>query len=293
MSTIIITGYSGLLGKALLAELSGCGHELVCLGRAAPPDKSYAQHVLANLDEADNLAVTLPARADAVIHLAQAKGYNQFPERAASMFRVNVAVLAQLLGWGSKSGITHFIHASTGGVYAPSDAPLRETDPVALTGPLAYYKSTKRSAEMLAEPYTGKFIVAALRYFFIYGPSQQPAMLIPRLIASVREGRPLKLAGPDGIRFNPVHASDAAAATTAALALKQGGLFNIAGPEVLSFRAAGCAIGAVVGRGPVFEIGPAGHDLVADTARMRESLVAPRIGFADGIANLCGIPPLK
>ena len=286
MSTIIITGYNGLLGQALLAQLAGSDHELVCLGRTPPAEKFNARHIQADL-ESGNLAALLPARAEAVIHLAQAEGYTQFPERAASVFRVNVAAAAQLLDWSARAGVTHFVHASTGGVYAPGPAPLEETDPVEMSGPLAYYVSTKRAAEILAEAYGGRFVVAALRYFFIYGPSQKPAMLMPRLIASVREGRPLKLAGNDGMRFNPVHASDAAAATAAALRLTSGGIFNVAGPEVVSLRSVGELIGTAVGRAPVFECGPAGRDLVADTNRMQENLTIARISFSAGIGGMC------
>ena len=285
MSTIIMTGYNGLLGRTLIAQLSGGSHEVICLGRTAPMDNSCV-HVLADLENS-GLAALLPARADAVIHLAQADGYAQFPERAASVFRVNVAAVAQLLDWSTRAGVTHFVHASTGGVYASGQAPLRETDPVELSGPLAYYVSTKRSAEILSEAYGGRFVVAALRYFFIYGPGQKSAMLMPRLIASVREGRALKLAGSDGMRFNPVHASDAAAATAAALRLTRGGVFNVAGPEVVSLRDVGERIGSAVGRPPVFECGPPGRDLIADTTRMAESLTKPRIHVTGGVADLC------
>jgi UDP-glucose 4-epimerase len=292
MSLIVLTGYSGLLGGAVLRQLAGT-HEVICLGRTPPapgstPGLTGVTFVQANLAGA-GLASLLPQRADAVIHLAQAEGHNRFPEAAEQVFAVNVGATSQLLAWGQQAGITRYIHASTGGLYGTGAQPFRETDPVRIEGPLAHYLATKRSAELLADAYAKSFQVVALRYFFIYGAGQKANMLMPRLVASVRNGAAIKLAGTDGIEINPVHADDAAAATIKALDLDRSATINIAGPHQLSLRAVGMAIGKVVNRDAQFETTPAvtvGH-VLADVTMMRDVLVAPKIAFSDGVATLC------
>ena len=288
MAMIVLTGYSGLLGRAVLTQLEASGHQVICVGRH-PPRASTARHIAADLAN-DDFASALPAKADAIIHLAQAEGYNQFPERSLHVFRVNVGSVAALLDWGNRAGIGHFVHASTGGVYGGGAEQLTEQHPLDLTGSLAHYFASKRSAELLAQSFAGLFAVVALRYFFIYGADQKPGMLIPRLVDNVRNGRPLKLLGDDGIRLNPIHVSDAAAATIAALRVPAvGGIFNVAGPETLTMRGIGETIGEALGLPVKFErdgIGAPRH-LVADTASMRAGLVVPRVRFRDGIADLC------
>ncbi|MEZ5849023.1 MAG: NAD(P)-dependent oxidoreductase [Hyphomicrobiaceae bacterium] len=292
MSSIVLTGYSGLLGGAVLRQLAGA-HEVICLGRTPPsaPNPGTARITFAEADLAGtDLAAALPKHADAIVHLAQGDGHNRFPEAAEHVFAVNVGATSQLLNWGQKAGITCFVHASTGGLYGTGPQPFREADPVRIEGPLAHYLATKRSAELLASAYEKYFNVVALRYFFIYGAGQKANMLMPRLVASVRSGTAINLAGQDGIEINPIHADDAAAATIKALDLDRSATINVAGPQPLSLRAIGMAIGNAVQREAQFKSTPAatvGH-VVADTAMMREFLVPPEIAFADGVATLCG-----
>ena len=73
-------------------------------------------------------------------------------------------------------------------------------------------------------------------------------MLMPRLVENVHAGRPITLQGDDGMRFNPIHVSDAARATISAAALKSSAVINVAGPEVLSMRGVGECIGAAIGK---------------------------------------------
>ena len=289
MARVVITGANGLLGHEVVRLLVEAGDEAVCIGRSPPQITDDAvQFVAADLNQPLRGA-DLPARADAVIHLAQSERFNAFPDGADAVFAVNVATTAALLDWARGAHVGAFVHASSGGLYAGGDAPLSETAPLAIAGPLAFYLSTKRAAEMLADAYTGQFAVAALRYFFIYGPRQRATMLVPRLIASVRDGRALTLQGADGMRLNPVFVIDAAIATVAAMRAKLTGVVNIAGPDVVSIRGIGAAIVALVGRAPAFETNDGAPKLlVADITRMRKELGAPTTSFAAGLKEMCG-----
>ena len=105
MTIIVLTGYSGLLGSAVLRQLTG-SHEVICLGRTPPSglnsNTSRVKFVEADLTGAD-LAAVLPMRADAVIHLAQAEGHNHFPEAAEHVFDRLYTKWSCVLGTGRAS----------------------------------------------------------------------------------------------------------------------------------------------------------------------------------------------
>jgi nucleoside-diphosphate-sugar epimerase len=285
MSIILATGATGLLGARLVKLAADRGHEVHTIVRGgAGSDAANIRWIEADLAQPLDPSL-LPSKVDAVFHLAQSRRFREFPDGAADMFAVNVARTAELFDYAREAGARHFVLASTGSVYAPSNQPLREDSPL-LEAP-GFYPASKLAAELLARPYAGLMTVAILRFFFIYGASQRGDMLLPRLVSSVREGTPIRLQGADGLRLNPIHADDAAAATLAAAELEESATINVAGPEVSSLRALSELIGAQLGGQPVFETeGGVAASLVADIVRMRELLVEPRVGLGQGIGDL-------
>jgi nucleoside-diphosphate-sugar epimerase len=234
--------------------------------------------------------VSLPKHADAIVHLAQSERFNEFPEGADGVFAVNVSTPVVLLDWARHTGVGSFVHASSGGLYGGGPKPFVETDPLTIGGRIAFYLSTKRATERLAESYSAHFAVAALRFFFIFGARQKAHMLMPRLVASVREGRPLTLQGERGMAINPIHSSDAAKAVVAAVRTRAKGVYNVAGPDVVRIRDIGEILGRHLGQAPRFErqTGVVPNDLVADISRMRTDLHAPEVSLADGLKEMCG-----
>jgi UDP-glucose 4-epimerase len=284
---VLITGGSGLLGLHVLRQMSGA-FEPICIGRSRPTVDRDMEYVEVDLCEW-NFSNRLPSKIDAVMHLAQGEDFNDFPKGASNIFGVNVASAAVLLEWAQTAGATHFIHASTGGLYGLGPQPFKETDAVKIAGRLAYYYSTKFAAEMVANAYRDYLTVVSLRYFFIYGVDQRPSMLMPRLINAVHAGRPIALSGKSGMRLNPIEVKDAAAAAISALAMDASNTINVAGPDVVSMRQLGEAIAFELGRPVSFDNAPApeGQDLVADISLMSAWLGAPHIGIKKGIASMC------
>lgn len=281
---ILVTGATGLIGRSLVERLR-TDNELLALGRSAPGPG--AQWLRADLSE--RLAVgTLPSRADAVVYLAQSEHFRDFPARAAHIFQVNVAAVQAMLDWARGAGVRRFVLASSGGVYGHGDNAFREDDAIAPGGPLGYYLASKQCAELLTESYAGSFTVVILRFFFVYGHGQRRSMLVPRLVDSVRQGRPVTLQGSEGVRLNPTYVEDASVAVCRALQLDESHVINVAGSEVFSLRELATAIGSAVGRDPVFDVRSqeAPRHLVADTQKMSRLLGAPKVRFADGLRAL-------
>jgi nucleoside-diphosphate-sugar epimerase len=286
--TICVTGATGLIGHHLVPALLDSGHHVVTVSRTRQVPRPGVTGVVADLTAAD-FCERLPARVDAVVHLAQSEHFRDFPGRADDIFAVNVASTARLLDWARRAGARQFIHASSGGIYGHGGNGFTEDDAGTSTGPLGYYLSSKRAAELLCQAYEECLAVSILRFFFVYGPGQRADMLIPRLARSVLEGRPIVLQGENGLRCNPIHVSDAVRAIAGALSLTSGARVNVAGIDILSLREIGLILGGCLQRDPVFQVEREAQprDLVGRIDRLVQLFGPPQVHFADGVAVLC------
>ncbi len=293
MADVLVTGAAGLLGSRLLGVLVDEGHEVSGLVRRVPdapaPGVRWVVHDLRRND----LASALPERVDVVVHLAQARSFRQFPETAAEVFAVNVGSTAQLLDWAYRAGVGQFVLASTGSVYTEASAqPHREDEPVDVPALASFYAASKMAAELLASGYRPFFPVVILRPFTIYGPGQNPSMLVPRLVDSVRSGKPVQVAGAEGLHVNPIWVDDAARAVASTLRLDESTVVNLAGPEVVSVRQMASWIGDALGVPARFEPveGPPDPAVTGDTGRMAALLGPPVTKFVDVVDELCAGP---
>ena len=244
-------------------------------------DPVAAALLIADLSDS-GLEGILPHGVDVVVHLAQ--GYLAFPEHAGEIFAVNAGSTQRLADWGRRTGVRRFLLASSGSVYAPGSRPLREDDP---TRPLAFHPATKLIAEQLLGFYEDAVDVVRLRLFAPYGPGQTDRM-IPRLIATIAEGRPVRLSRGGEPRLNPIHVDDLVDVFSQAVAGAGAPVVNIAGPRPVSVAEIAEIVGATLGRTPVFEehdVDPPG-DLIADTARMHAVFrIGSMVDPADGLVG--------
>lgn len=293
-----ITGGSGLLGEAVVRRMKSAGGIIASYRKrpdgvvAYDPEHKDGLAPLSGIEvdlAGGEIGAELPP-CDTVIHLAQSHRYKEFPAGARDVFGVNVRATQSLLAAAVEKGAKRFVFASTGSVYLPSEDALNEHSPLADQWQQGYYAASKRASEMLCAAYAGHITVVLLRFFFIYGPGQSSTMLMPRLIDSVTQGRDLILQGNHGFRLNPVYVDDAADAVIAASRLTESQVINVAGPEELTFRQLGQEIGLAVGCTPRFSVleehNP--NHCVADTRLMRERLVVPTTGIAEGLRQMTG-----
>lgn len=278
---ILVTGATGFVGSRLVPALAA-EHDVIALVRRRPPSALGSATLLeADLND-PGLDAALPAGVDVIVHLAQA--YLAFPEHADEIFAVNAASTQRLADWGRRSGVRRFLLASSGSVYAPAPRPLREDD---RPRPLAFHPATKLIAEQLLGFYDEVMDVVRLRLFAPYGPGQVDRM-IPRLIATIAEGRPVRLSRGGQPRLNPIHVDDLVAVIGQAVAGAGAPVVNIGGPRPVSVAEIAEIIGSTLGRQPIFEahdIDPPG-DLVADTALMHAVFhIGSMIDPADGLVD--------
>lgn len=287
MMHILVTGASGLLGSVLCRRLAERGVKVTAAVRTESYSKISKLHYL-SLDLADDdLAKLCPKDIDVIIHLAQSSQFRDFPDSALDVFNVNVASTAHLLDFAKQFGVKQFIYASSGGVYGKGSDDFKENSPIIPPGQLGYYLGSKACGEILVQSYASMFQVIVLRPFFIYGPGQNRSMLIPRLMDFVSSGTAIILQDTDGIRINPLHVEDAAAAVIAALDTKDSSTYNIAGPDVLSIRQISEEMGLFLGKRPVFQsVTGKSMDLIADISAMRSKLCSPTRHLCESFSEL-------
>jgi len=170
---ILVTGASGFIGRHVVAELTGAGHDVTTLHRGDALHTSAAfgrapRHIRADVlsDEARQAA----SEAEAVVHLA-GRGDVQASYRDPREYGILNAQGTLNILEGARQARAHVILASTQRVYQPTDRPICEDAPLAPTDPYAYAKLVAEQwcqmyAEQLATPTT------VVRLFSVYGSGQ-------------------------------------------------------------------------------------------------------------------------
>jgi UDP-glucose 4-epimerase len=293
---LVITGAGGFVGKRLVAAAAAAGHEVIALLHSVPaePDRRYFSSKRVTILQTE-LTMFDPASLspgiEAVISLAQSNHFREFPTHAAEVFDVNVTANLRLLDWAVRSGVRRFVLASSGGIYGGKlGARFQETDGFAINSPLGFYLGSKLCSEIVLQNYRHFLDCAVIvRPFFIYGPAQRADMFVTRIINSVRDGLPITLQGPDGLKMNPIFVDDAVSAFLGAVDLSGSWTINIAGPEILSLRDLADIIGQYLDARPIFRAAEGEPiDYVADIAIARRLLgLAPRAVKA-GLAEVLG-----
>ena len=285
MMKILITGATGFIGsilvRYLLKEYSK-DLNLYCLTRSENISKEdsinwITQDLSKKIDYSN-----LPDELDVIIHMAQSRHYREFPKMASDIFNVNTGSTLQLLDYGREIGLKSFIFASSGGVYRRKNGPFLEGDSLE---PPTFYLKSKYMSECLIDSYSDFFSTVILRYFFVYGEGQRN-MLVPNLISSVRESKPIIIYNKVGIRISPIHIDDAIRATVNAMSIRGNEVINVAGADVTSILELSELIGEFLGKEPVYEYreDPNVMDFVANIEKMKSKLgVIPITSINEGV----------
>jgi UDP-glucose 4-epimerase len=292
--TILVTGASGLIGREFL-QTANSESEIVALARdptaidaAAPAGR--AQWLSIDLRD-PGFARRLPGQVDAIVHLAQAREYRDFPASAVDIFDVNLSATARLLDYARRAGVQRFVFASTGTMYEPSHETLTERATIHCA---SYYAASKRAAELLIDQYRGMFGCWLLRIFTVYGVGQRD-QLIANLIRRVADEAPVPIQGRSGLPVSPIHAGDVARAlwhaATGADAAPESGCetANVGGSERLTIRDLAEEIARALGTTARFDCA-AGDDppgWIADRTLLdRRFPLTDPLPFADGIRQV-------
>ena len=287
MKKILVTGANGLLGRNICNNLVKENWEVHAVVKSEPPIKlDSINYVYADLSK-DIAFDNFPINISCVLHLAQSNRYKDFPDGATDVFKVNVSSTHQLLEYARKNNVSHFIYASSGGVYSPSIDTLNEKSPILEQCKLGLYLGSKISGEILVQTYSAILQTSIIRPFFIYGSGQKRNMLLPRLYDNISNNTPIVLDNENGISINPIHVDDAAKSVIALLNETNSSIYNLAGPENLSLRQISEYIGEFTGQDPIFQNSGGGtSDIIADISLMKQNLHSPIFSLSEYIHDL-------
>ena len=236
---MLITGVTGFAGSHLAEHLLSRGDEVHGLAHEDPPYPNLAAvagRVLVHRGDITRLDDVLGAiagsRPDAVVHLAGIAVPTQAAADPVAAVRVNVLGTATVLTALERHRATRLVIASSADVYgAPERVPVGEDAPIR---PANVYAATKVAAEALAREFAARHAapVVILRPANQNGPRQHPglaASAFAQQIAKAEAGLadPVVRHGRLDAERDFIDVRDMARAYAAALALPEGGTFNV------------------------------------------------------------------
>jgi farnesol dehydrogenase len=192
MSTILVTGATGYIGKPLALRLASCGHRVHAMYRNEAKTGGL-QHEKINLFKA---TLTDPASIDSamegcdqVYHLAAFAAV--WTRNTGMIYAQNVQGTLNILESARKFNVKRVVHTSTAGVFGPSgEGPIREDNPMAETH-FIHYDRSKVLAEQKIEEYVREGMdVVTVNPTRVYGPGNMgDSNGVTRMIRDYIKGR--------------------------------------------------------------------------------------------------------
>ena len=232
MPRVLVTGASGFIGSAVIAELCRTPNLVVrALDLQAPSHRTGVEVVTGSILDVNDISRAVH-ECDVVIHLAAILGVQRTEANPLECLQVNVQGTVHLLEACIKEGVKRFVFASSSEVYGePASLPVSEATPL---NPRSVYANTKLAGEEYVRAYAQRYNIeySIARFFNVYGPRQVAEFVMPRFIREVMAGRePVVHGNGDQVRaFCYVEDAARAAAQIAVTPEAAGQVFNIGNP---------------------------------------------------------------
>lgn len=155
---ILVTGGLGKVGRSVVAELSGAGHRVTVLDRAAGPERGAVRYLMGDILDLGQIMEAL-AGADAAIHLAAI--HNPNIATAPLVYQTNVIGTWNVHQAAHRLGVKRVVSASSNAIvgwsygegFEPDYLPIDEDHPLR---PEDVYGLSKQIGETIAASYARK-----------------------------------------------------------------------------------------------------------------------------------------
>jgi dTDP-glucose 4,6-dehydratase len=228
---------------------------------------------------------------DTIVHFAAETHVDQSIENPAIFIRTNVLGTFTLLEVAREKGI-RFHHVSTDEVYGSLGVDDRPFDEMSPYRPNSPYSASKAASDHFVRAYgkTYSLPVTISHCSNNYGPRQHSEKLIPTVIRSVMDGKPIPIYGNGLNRREWLYVEDHCRAIDVILRRGALGETYCVGGEEMSNLDVVRAVGAVMDRASIIDFvkDRLGHDwrYALDSSKIRALGWAPRESFASGIAKV-------
>ncbi|WP_170376781.1 MULTISPECIES: NAD-dependent epimerase/dehydratase family protein [Ruegeria] len=284
MARVLLSGATGLIGRATASALAGAGHEVVTLGRNPGSD------IICNLLNPIATTTALEtAQASHLVHLAWHDGPR---DRWVSSANLNwMAATLHLVQEFARIGGQRAVCAGSCAEYDWSEATLTETSPLR---PRTLYGAAKAGTSLAlckGQDALGLSLAWA-RIFFVYGPGEPPGRLLGDLISNLRAGQPVKCT--DGLQKRDfLHVDDLARALSRLLDTDEVGAVNVASGTAIAVRDLIAEVATQMHHTDLVQLGaiaraPDDPDLLeADVTRLRNKVgFIPQHNLNSGVADI-------
>lgn len=283
---VLLTGATGFIGSHVARTLTSQGHEVHAI--VHPDDDMWRiRDILPSLrivraDLLDSAFCLQASGFDVGIHLAWYVEPGKYLEAPQNKQWVQASLrLARAL---NNSGCSRFVAAGTCFEYAPSDPPQQES---ARTKPSTLYVQSK--LELFHTLQSVGIECAWVRFFYQYGPHEDPRRLVPVIINTLLSGQEVKLVPGDRTR-DYLYIEDVASAVCAVAQSRITGAVNIGSGLPVTVRDIALEIGQLLGRVDLIKLGALPYSasepmhLLADNTKLREGTGwKPRVSLDDGL----------
>ena len=191
MNPVLVTGASGFIGTHLVASLVRQGLDVVSVSRKSgfQEDKRHFR-----VDLCDTAAVQRLFRQfnfSSVVHLAAA-GVSEETENIEGLVAVNTLATGAFARIALAHKVQRFVYVGSAFEYRPQAHPMDESTP--LGAPNLYGASKAAGWMMLDSLFRLEGLpLVTLRPFSVYGPGENPAKLVPYVIAQALQSEPIRL----------------------------------------------------------------------------------------------------
>jgi len=227
---ILITGSNGLLGQKVVELISRSSAQLLLtsLEENSAFDEEILPYCHIDLSERQKVHQLIDEfEPEYIIHTAAVTDVDLCEKERALAWRVNVTSVENLT-YAAKLVGAKIIHLSTDYVFDGTCGPYTELD---RPNPISYYGRTKLASENVL--FTSGVPSTVLRTMVLYGIGQNVKQNFALwLHKNLKEGKPVRVV--DDQIGNPTLVDDLAFAIVRIIELNRGGLYNVAGADIVS-----------------------------------------------------------